>query len=122
MTFEKGKSYKTVGGWEAIYLGKDSDGDNLFAHLWGNKSEIEIHNDKGEQYGSHVDDNRDTVTTEEYTEPRKGEVWVNVYDDGDTTTHEKLEYAKGFQRMAIPQENKCIARKRIQWTEGEYDE
>lgn len=117
MTFEKGKSYKTADGDEAVYLGMDKEGDYMFALIDGVHTEVFWYNGDGESITSGV-----PITTEPYTEPRKGEVWVNVYDDGDVSAHESLKDARDFHRMAIPQENKCIARKRIEWTEGEYDE
>lgn len=116
MTFEKGKSYKTVGGWEAICIGLDPQKELTFVHKTQEFIAVENHDKAGNANDA---DQIYNVTTEPYTEPRKGVVWVNVYDDKSADAFTHIGSAKAAQEQY---HLNCIARKAVPFTEGEYDE
>lgn len=54
-----------------------------------------------------------------WTEPQKGEFWVNIYDGMHGALHSSK---KNAEANAIGCDAKCIARIRIVWEEGQFDE
>lgn len=141
MNWIKGKSYKTVGGHEAIYVGQMSEHDYLFVHHERDKSNsmkgyehaleafqggngawaLEQHSEDGKFRCDDGDCDLD-VTTEPWKEPRKGELWVNVYDTG-FSVHESIEEADS-KHEAVHRNNgiALLSRKRVSWQEGVFDE
>lgn len=115
MTFEKGKSYKTVGGWEAICGGLDDEDDVIFCHKGSPEGLIAlVHYKNGTIYGT-AKGNDWKVTHAEYTEPRKGEVWVNVYENRFAPFFNKEDAVRA--EFEPP-----ISRIRCEWQEGVFDE
>ena len=53
---------------------------------------------------------------EEWKEPKTGVAYVNVYEDGDCNTHLTLKFAEATRT------HDCLARVRVEWKEGQFDE
>lgn len=114
MQFEIGKFYKTRQGTKAMYVGKDCNNKVIFAHYNIHEFPSMLsHREDGSYsiYPSGLD------IVGEWTEPKTGTVWVNIYGDGGvivrSSRDEADRIASGCNR---------IARKKVTWTEGEFDE
>jgi hypothetical protein len=116
--FTIGSQWTTKGGWRAVVV----DESNGCYYAWHDKnSELVAHNNKGENkipYGTSND--FDLITP--YTEPRKGTVWVNVWEDNNT--NEIVSIAWDSEKDAKEDTemtgfNTLLASFKHDWTEGD---
>lgn len=106
MKMEIGKKYYRKGYSEAgilILHGFNVHGDAIVERPDGNIYKIQPH---------------DFSQWDEYVEPRKGVGYVNVYDDGIG-----LVYSTRFDAIVSQSESrKLLARVKVEWTEGQFDD
>ena len=113
--FKVGSQWKTRGGWKAIILDikKDSGKEPYLKVLHYVNEFIIAHNIDGT-----VDESDKYDLIEPWKEHRKGEFWVNVYDDKHcgivTIPHETKHSADSanYKKSRIA----CV---KVEWTEGE---
>jgi len=104
--FEIGTQWKTRGGRRAVVVAMYDDGSGFKA--W--------HSEEGWTRAHSMDGSRihpdDYDLIEPWSEPRKGEFWVNVYEDAHWTyrTEKAANHGGGTDRIA------CV---KVNWTEGE---
>lgn len=80
--FELYKPYKTRGGWKAICVDFNIDGDPVFCHIKNNSREVLSHFANGNAVI------HDEYIISEWSEPIKRTFWVNVYADIEGFTEE----------------------------------
>lgn len=113
--FEVGSQWKTRGGWRAVIVtmrDKENGFDVFHEHeecIWGHESE-------GAYAGDETSE-RNYDLIEPWTEPKSGEVWVNIYDNGIGS--ECLPSIEAAEMGAVTGR---IARIKVKWTEGQFDE
>jgi hypothetical protein len=109
MKLEIGKQYKTRGGWRAVVVaGPDENSDYLVWHSDIQKTLRHL-NDGSWKFGY---DDRTCDLTEEWKEPRKGTLWVNIYPDNTFCSFGKKEVADVYKGTRIA----CV---KVHWTDGE---
>lgn len=117
MKLELYKPYKTRSGHKAV-INHSMDEKTVMAFhfktsLSGGVNPVLVYHyiDNGKVYG-HVYDDNDIIA--EWHEPRKGEFWVNVFEDQVGNLHgtrnDADTSATGLPRLAL---------KRVVWTEGD---
>jgi hypothetical protein len=113
MTNEKfpiGSQWKTRGGWRAVVVSHSS---NSCLRVWHENREKDttVHYPNG-RFATRVDDGADLI--EPWTEPKKGEFWVNVYEKEDV---EGIFYSREVADRSIT--GYRLACVKVSWTEGE---
>ena len=110
MKIEVGKQYKARDGHRAVVLEKAEDGLLLVWRRGG--SSLFFHDEDGVCGGLRE---RDLIS--EWTEPKTGTVWVNIYEG--TLRGSAWDTVQGAKDAA---KGGVIARVRVDWTEGVFDE
>ena len=130
MKIEVGKWYKVKyrNGYRA-YIGYripdeayNSGGFNYVGYV-ASKDSMISYQDSWNEFGKSVSASEHQLI-EEWKEPRTGEAWVNVYDNGligqgQYSVKNAEETAKS---SSIAHNSKRIARIKIKWTEGQFDD
>lgn len=116
LKLEIGKQYKTRGGWRAVVVAMPEFGGVLVWHSIKPLAVIQ-HMDFC-VFLNRIDDS-DIVA--EWSEPRSGEVWVNLFevDNGILAASYEQKWEADTQLKTMPKKFKPIAQKHIKWTEGE---
>lgn len=121
MKLELYKAYKTRAGHKAVVNHAMDEKTVMAFHFEKRKYDtvapvLVYHNVKtGEVWANKHKDKYDIVS--EWLEPRKGEFWVNVDEDGFRwvcDSFEECNFNSGIVRRSI-------ARKKITWTEGDKE-
>jgi hypothetical protein len=107
MKLEVGKQYKTRGGWRCVAVTLSQEGVNVW-HEQTDATWRHLRNG-----GFTLKNDHDIIA--EWTEPKTGEFWVNVYADGyimfnSHATKKKADMSAGSDRTAC---------KKVTWTEGD---
>jgi hypothetical protein len=112
--FEVGQFWKDSDGHKHLIC--DIDDECIYTFCFADKGKYEWNLDGSFAYGG------SEALTEPWKEPRSGEVWVNVFYDNDgniemgTMFEDKKECIKHGEYV------KLIARIKMPWKEGQFDD
>jgi len=115
--FTIGSQWTTKGGWRAVVVDVDHSGVKAWHE---HKNWVVYHFLDGSATGE-----PDFALITPYTEPRKGTVWVNVWEDvsdGDifSASHDTEEhYIDDIKRDCGPNSYNLLASFKHDWTEGD---
>lgn len=111
MKLELYKAYKTSAGHKAVVVdGPTKEGIYSVWHAFDNSQRF--HDAKGLYAIAHI---RDYDLVSEWHEPKRGEFWVNVYNDREAYVYKTKGDAEMFSTPGL------IATKRVTWTEGDEE-
>ena len=124
LKIEAGKCYRTRDGNQGYPVFRDEDGrwhGTVIWHAGGGKAvSYNCIWDDGGCVPSRGEPCDDFDLISEWKEPRKGEVWVNLYDDDKPTIHGTEDDAKDVEKSWAWRNRAVIARLGpIPWTEGQ---
>ena len=106
--FKIGSQWKTRGGWRAVIVGQD--GSACPVNVWHSDSDrTECHFSSG---ALELTSDNASDLMEPWTEPEKGTVWVNIYDDGSVVHTSRPDADEGSNSARLA----CV---KVDWLEGE---